>query len=87
MRDYLVFPWKQTMREASSFNFIGPLSLVALPLILLVPFKKVRQDPALAILTVVYFLVALHFSGDIRYLLFLLVFFCCQYLSAVGSHR
>jgi hypothetical protein len=65
----LEFPWTQTMLEVSSFNFIGPMTLAALPLLLLIPFARVRRDPALATLTVVYFLLALHFSGDIRYLL------------------
>jgi hypothetical protein len=67
--EFMTFPWKQTMLEISNFNFIGPLMLAALPWLLLVPWRRSREHMALPLMLGVYFLIALQFSGDIRYLL------------------
>ncbi len=66
---YVSYPWRQTMKEASNFNFIGPMTLAGLPLIFFLPWKKVREQSALFILIGLYFAIGLHFSGEIRYLL------------------
>jgi hypothetical protein len=88
--EFLGFPWRQTMREISNFNFIGPMTLAALPLLLFIPWRKVREQSALFWLGGFYFLIALRFSGEIRYLLpgfFLLSLALSAGIDAIAQRR
>ncbi len=65
--DLLRFPWRKTMEDLSSFNFIGPMTLAGLPLVLFVPWRKNRDSRILGVVLTAFLAVALKFSGDIRY--------------------
>lgn len=85
---YLTYPWTKTMQELSSFNFIGPMVLAGLPLLLFLPWNKKKDVLFLTFLTGAFFAFALQFAGDVRYLMsgfFLLAVLFAGGLTVVGE--
>jgi hypothetical protein len=68
-KEWVFFPWKQTFFELSSFNFIGPMTLAGLPFLFFLPYRKNKSLTIYFAGIVLYFLLALNFFGDIRFLL------------------
>ncbi|MCG3203511.1 MAG: hypothetical protein KCHDKBKB_00179 [Elusimicrobia bacterium] len=68
VKDLLIYPWKQTMLEISNFNFVGPMMLGLLPLILLLPLKD-SSVRIFSLITFGYFLLQLQVLGELRYLM------------------
>jgi hypothetical protein len=65
---FITYPWTQTMLELSNFNFVGPMLLSLLPLVLFLPFK----EPSARIVTMVtfgYFFLSLQALGELRYIM------------------
>ncbi len=68
LQELVTYPWRQTFLEISNFNFIGPMMLGLLPLLLFLPFK----EPAVRILagiTFGYFFLELQALGELRYIM------------------
>jgi hypothetical protein len=82
--DVLALPWTLTMKDTSSFNFIGPLMLSFAPLLLLLPWKE-RDVGVTAAATACFFAVALFFTREIRYLL--PGFYLIAFLLGLGLRR
>jgi len=62
-------PWILTMKDISSFNFIGPLILSLFPVLFWVPWRKNGDLLFYGTVFLVYFAFALVFTREIRYLL------------------
>jgi len=69
VREYLEYPWKLSFLELTSFNFIGPMMLAGLPLLIFLPWRGRKDVLFLFFATGFYFVFSLLFAGDIRYLL------------------
>lgn len=68
VKELLLYPWTQTMKEVSNFNFIGPMMLGLLPLLFFLPFK----DPSTRVFTAItfgYFFLELQVLGQLRYIM------------------
>ncbi len=66
--EFVTYPWRLTFLEISNFNFVGPLTLGLLPLVLLLNVKE-RSIRFLALASFGYFALQLQFLGQIRYLM------------------
>ncbi len=69
VKDYLVYPWEHTFHDLSTFNFIGPLTLSVLPVVLFLFYRRTAEAQIFAAIVASYFIFSLLFAGDIRYLL------------------
>ena len=68
LKELVAYPWTQTMKEMSNFNFVGPMMLGLLPVLLLLPFKA--PDVRVFFLIVMgYFVMELQVLGQFRYIM------------------